>query len=299
MTQVAVIDIIGPVAQFCPSCPTTTLVQAYIDAARKLCNKSRWLKATIPGSTTAPVVTPYTTGTVTVTNGSATVTGAGTAWLANVTNPDTFTGPNGVVYTVLSVASDTSLTLAVVYGGATLAGQAYSIGRSRTYPLYSLGSDTYNEILGIEAIAITATATDIHPLTPRVSSEWDSNDARDTPELYEYVPHGQFAVHPTPDAAYALTVSVILQPKRGSNSLDDTLLVSWDYALQDGALAYLLKLPGMPWIDKTEATVREGRFQDAIHQAASDAQASYNAGALGSSINGVRGSMMRTKQQGI
>jgi len=299
MTQVAVIDIISSVAQFCPSCPTTTLVKAYIDAARKFCNKSRWLKATIPGSTMAPVVTPYTAGTATVTNASATVLGIGTAWLANVVAGDTFTGPNSVVYTVLSVTDDTHLVLSVVYGGATLAAQAYSIGRNRVYPLYSLGSDTYNEIIGIEAISITASSVDTHPLTPGVSSEWDSNDARDTPDRYQYVPHGQFAVHPTPDAAYPLTASVILQPKRGSNSLDDSLLLNWDYTLEDGALGYLLKLPGVPWVDKTEAVIREGRFQAEIRSAASDAQAGYNAGALPSGIVGVRSPVMRTKQLSI
>ena len=48
MAQTLVIDVISPVAQKCSSCPTTTLVQAYIDAARKFCAKTRWLKTTIP-----------------------------------------------------------------------------------------------------------------------------------------------------------------------------------------------------------------------------------------------------------
>jgi len=299
MTQVAVIDLIAPVAQFCPSCPTTTLVQAYIDAARKFCNKSRWFKATIPGATTAPIISPYTTGTATVTNASAAILGIGTAWLSNVAAGDTFTGPNAVTYTVLSVTDDTHLTLSVVYGGPTLAGQTYSIGRNRSYPLYSLGSDTYNEIIGIEAISIAAAANDTHPLNPSVSSDWDANDLRDTPNRYQYVPHGQFAVHPTPDASYALTVSVILQPRRGSNSLDDSLLINWDYVFQDGALGYLLKLPGNPWIDKTEAALREARFQAAINSATSDAHAGYNAGALPSGAVGPRSFMVRTKKQSI
>jgi hypothetical protein len=298
MTQVAVIDIIGPVAQFCPNCPTTTLVQAYIDAARKFCNASRWLKTTIPGSTTAPITTPYTTGTVTVTNASLAVVGVGTSWLANVASGDLFTGPNSIAYTVDAVTDNTHLALTAVYGGPTLATQAYSIARNREFASYGLGNDTYTEIIGIEAISIVASTIDTHPLTPGVSSEWDKTDARGVPDRYQYIAEAQFAVHPVPDASYALNVSVILQPKRGVNSLDQNLVTIWDYALQDGALDYLLRLP-QAWKDVGEADRRHTLFTGHKFSAASDAQAGYNAGALPNGTKGPRQPMIRTKQQRI
>ena len=41
----------------------------------------------------------YKTGTATVTNGSATVTGSGTLWLANVTAGDSFTvAGDGIIF---------------------------------------------------------------------------------------------------------------------------------------------------------------------------------------------------------
>jgi hypothetical protein len=269
MAQVAVIDIIGPVAQFCQNCPTTTLVQAYVDAARKLCHKSKWLRTTIAGSTTAPVLTPYTTGTVTVTNNSAAVVGLGTSWLASVASGDTFTGPSGVVYTVDAVTTNTALALTAVYAGPTLATQAYSIGRSRYYTLYGLGSDTYTEIIGVSAIAISKSATDTYGLDENSTVAWDPDDAASTPELFKYVPEGQFAVHPKPDAAYSLQVGVILQPKRGANSLDANLLTTWDYALQTGALGYLLAIPGQPWSNPTLAARHELIFMDWMNRATS------------------------------
>jgi len=67
--------------------------------------------------------------TVAATNGSAAVVGAGTAWItANRGRGDRIT-IQGVDYTVLSVASETSLTLASPYAGATGSGKTYVIAR--------------------------------------------------------------------------------------------------------------------------------------------------------------------------
>lgn len=70
----------------------------------------------------------YRTGTVSVTNGSATVTGSGTSWLAEVAANDWFV-VSGVKYEVSGVASDTSLTLTANYGGTTGSGLSYVIHR--------------------------------------------------------------------------------------------------------------------------------------------------------------------------
>jgi len=77
----------------------------------------------------------YKTGTATVTNGSPTVTGTGTLWLANVTAGDSFTiASTGVVYDVGSVDSDTQITLSVNYAGVTATGAVYAIGTGFTVP---------------------------------------------------------------------------------------------------------------------------------------------------------------------
>ena len=77
----------------------------------------------------------YSTGTATVTNGSATVTGTNTLWLANVTAGDSFTvAGDGVMYDVASVDSDTQVTLSVPYAGTTASGVVYAIGTGFTVP---------------------------------------------------------------------------------------------------------------------------------------------------------------------
>lgn len=66
----------------------------------------------------------YRTGTVSV-NNSTSVTGSGTAWVANVRAGDAFVC-NGVVYEISAVNSDTSLTLSTTFSGS-VSGAAYMV----------------------------------------------------------------------------------------------------------------------------------------------------------------------------
>lgn len=70
----------------------------------------------------------YTTGTVTVTNGSATVTGSGTSWSANVDAGMFFDATGGTTRLLLvkSVTSNTSLILDQPWNGTTAAGVSYA-----------------------------------------------------------------------------------------------------------------------------------------------------------------------------
>jgi hypothetical protein len=69
----------------------------------------------------------YRAGTVTVTNGSAAVTGAGTNFVANVGIGEAFLGPDGRVYEIGEVISATSLNLTGPYLGGSGGGQGYAI----------------------------------------------------------------------------------------------------------------------------------------------------------------------------
>ena len=81
------------------------------------------------------MMSQYSTGLSSVTNGSPTVTGTNTLWLANVTAGDSFTvAGDGVMYDVGSVDSDTQITLSVNYAGSTASGVVYAIGTGFTVP---------------------------------------------------------------------------------------------------------------------------------------------------------------------
>lgn len=75
----------------------------------------------------------YEVGTATATNGSATVTGSGTSWLANLKAGDLFhagaaaqVSPTASWHTIQSVDSDTQLTLTDTFNDATQSGQPYT-----------------------------------------------------------------------------------------------------------------------------------------------------------------------------
>lgn len=73
----------------------------------------------------------YRAGTVTVTNGSTTVTGSGTAFIANASIGEGFIAPDGRTYEITNIVSDTSLTISPAYLGSTAAGQGYAVAPLR------------------------------------------------------------------------------------------------------------------------------------------------------------------------
>ena len=72
---------------------------------------------------------PYKTGTVTITNGTAAVTGVGTFFKSNVAVGDLITVDYLHDYVIISVNSDTSVTLDRLFAEATVTGQAYLVKR--------------------------------------------------------------------------------------------------------------------------------------------------------------------------
>lgn len=73
----------------------------------------------------------YRAGTTSFTNGSPTVTGTGTEWIANATIGEGFIAPDGRVYEITDIVSNTSLTISPNYMGATASGQGYAIAPLR------------------------------------------------------------------------------------------------------------------------------------------------------------------------
>lgn len=70
----------------------------------------------------------YTTGTVSFSNNSKTVTGSGTSWATTNARSGMYIFLDGVAYEIDTVNSTTSITLVLNYEGITLSGQTYKIG---------------------------------------------------------------------------------------------------------------------------------------------------------------------------
>lgn len=69
----------------------------------------------------------YRTGSISLTNGSKIVAGAGTAFIKNAAAGFALLAPDLHLYEIEAVTSDTAVTLKTPYGGATVAGAAYAI----------------------------------------------------------------------------------------------------------------------------------------------------------------------------
>jgi parallel beta-helix repeat protein len=72
--------------------------------------------------------TPYSTGTIAVTNGGTTVTGSGTSWSANLAEGDYIAIWGKNIYKIASITDNTHLELDVNYEGDTISGIAYEAG---------------------------------------------------------------------------------------------------------------------------------------------------------------------------
>lgn len=120
-----------------------------------------------------PIKTTYTTGTVTGTSGSATLTGASTAWLANVKEGDSIL-INGDTnyYTVYKVNSDTSITL-YNYLTTSPATATYAASRqfAKTVRVYPSPDRAYVMFAkGLRAYAPLVNASDSNEMLSRYSA---------------------------------------------------------------------------------------------------------------------------------
>jgi hypothetical protein len=202
MATTPIVDILADIAQVARQAPTSTLIRAYVRAARKFCHQSRWLRYTITGQTEAGV------------------------------------------------------------------------------QLYSLGTDPDLEVIGLKAVSSASLTgnTQPYPLRVSVPTGWLPDQPNGAPVAYAYVPEGQVAFNPTPNAVYNLTLTLVAQPVLGCNSLPSEMLVRWDQTLQAGALEYLYGLPGQPWSSPQLAQIEARKFQSGIANARADEQRDFNVG---------------------
>lgn len=157
--------------------------------------------------------------------------------------------------------------------GATVADQA----------LYDLGSDPYVDITAIYAMQgsmLNGGQTQYWPLAASDPSLWNPAVSPGQPIRYTYVPQAQFALNPTPDAVYDLTVTIVVQPKEGAAQVPEAGLIKYRTGIEGGALAYLLSLPGQAWTNPVGAAQQQRVFQSSVNNARAEVQRGFNTGSV-------------------
>lgn len=120
----------------------------------------------------------YRAGTVSVTNGSTTVIGSGTAFVANVQVGEEFRLQGGSIgYEIAAVVSNTQLTLAVAYLGSTQSGEDYEIMPVRGFlkEAYDALQSGISTLSSYTTTALAGRFTDGSDAEPGISFVSDGN----------------------------------------------------------------------------------------------------------------------------
>jgi len=155
--------------------------------------------------------------------------------------------------------------------GATVAGQQ----------TYSLGSDTYTEIIAIAAMGGTdtsGTVPDQFSIYPTDPTTWNPNVPTSRPSKYSYIPEGQFSLFQIPDKIYTLRVTAVLQPKDSVAQIPSEPLKKYSTGIEAGALMHLLRMPGEPWTDQKMSMHYESIWNSAISNGKAEVARNYNSG---------------------
>jgi len=116
----------------CPSAGALLCQRWTSDAFRRIAERRTWSWLVKYNQFILPVV--YNTGTVTVTQNSATVIGSGTTWDPSMVGRQFRVSVSTPIYTISLVNSATSLQLELPYGGQTTAGIGYQIYQAYVTP---------------------------------------------------------------------------------------------------------------------------------------------------------------------
>ena len=112
-------------------CPILLCERWIRDRYRKVCERNIWSFKL--GRSTFVTTAIYSTGTITLTNGSALVTGSSTVFTAAMVGRQLKV--NGYMFSISAFTSATSITVDQTWTAATASGQTYSIVRAYITPI--------------------------------------------------------------------------------------------------------------------------------------------------------------------
>lgn len=118
-------QMLGELASWNPDAPAPMLARWLQNSYRRIIDYRNWYGCMVRGQVNSPAT--YNTGTVAVTNGSATITGTGTTWTSAMVGRQFRTGMTTPIYTIKTFTSPTSMELDIPWGEATATGSGYSI----------------------------------------------------------------------------------------------------------------------------------------------------------------------------
>lgn len=200
------------------------------------------------------MTTPYTAGTVTLTNGSAVITGIGTAWqTALIAGGILIAEADGNPLPILSVDSNTQITAAIKWKGA-----------SGTYPYAIMRDTAYGQqtVANAQALANyltrldTATLSALNALGPSMLADKvpyaTSNAAMAWATFTSY---GRTLVAATTDATFASAAKVVRRSGGSNMGASNDVMLGW-HSTEGQLIAQIDTVQlGKVWTDYYATTV--------------------------------------------
>lgn len=191
----------------------------YNDLQARVDGRTRWrhLEKHVQRKASAP----YSTGTVTVTLGSTTVTGSGTTFPTDIAL-QMFEGPDGRAYRISAYVSATELTLELAYVGSTAAGGSYEIH------YYSLALPSNFDPPRLTSMVVqdgSGSGARLGPVDQDELFDFNPVVVWHTSRPYEYrFEEGRVLFSPSPDQAYLVDLYYNAKP----TETDSSTLSSYD-----------------------------------------------------------------------
>ena len=139
------------------------------------------------------------------------------------------------------------------------------------------GSD--EEIVMIKDVQIfSITAQRWLPMNPVQPDSIDPNMTPTLPRQWAFIPYTAIQFDNTPDMAYPIQATVIIQPNNETVNLPDECLRKYDRVIANGALEILMNLPEQPFTDKAMAALLGRSFNSGIGNGKVDAIRSASMG---------------------
>jgi hypothetical protein len=253
-----------------PLAPVPLVQQAVNVAYRRCARGFRWNAQRGTGEFFVP--TPYSTGTVTLTQGSTAVVGVGTTWTSAMTGWQLIIAGITPFYT-FTYTSATTGTLDRVYGNSDVSGQTYSLQLVYvTPPSDFLQFETVVDPANSFRLYLAWAQTDLDRVDPRRSAtgtSWALSAAafaaNSTVPKYELWPR------PTGPKSYTFRYQRLVADLSATSDLP-IIPIDGD-VLREGALAELALWPGTtaernPYFNPALHDQHEKRFQEGLGVAA-------------------------------
>ena len=261
-TQLNFRSMIGEILGWNPDIDPLVAGRMLNNSYRRIIDYRSWYGLMIKGLVTVP--NAYTTGTVSVTNGSATVTGTGTAWTVSMIGQQFRCGFSFPIYTIVAVdGSGTSLTLDNSWSDATFSSIGYQIFQNIVSPHPNLKSvlAMVNQKQGYRLkLHVPQEVINIYD-TWRTTTGWTFllADAYPSPKGWP-----QFELYPAPTFLQAFPFLGYIQPPDMVKDADFPVVFIRADLVVTGALhdALLFRGKNSKYYDPATAKVMKGRFDE-------------------------------------